>query len=233
METNKSKLDLEIESLELSKWEVEKITDQEVYNDSVKKLTDLSQWLKSAEAAFDPEINEAHQEHKNLIAQKKEVVEPVEKTLRTIKIQIAAFDAEQQRIRRAEQLRLEQEAQDRLNADRERHREAMKSLGHDAETAAEIADETVIRTVVSAPTAYEKSKGVVIRETWKARITDFHALVKAVAKDKSKCQLLVGIRFEGGKYIASPGLNRQAVSLKNFMSIPGVEAYSDKGVAAR
>ncbi|MBV9215723.1 MAG: hypothetical protein JO053_06060, partial [Acidobacteria bacterium] len=87
-----------------------KIDSQETYDLAVAKLGEGNAFLKRAAEFFDGPINDAHQLHKRLLKQKKDVCGPVEDTQNRIKAALLAWNREQERIRRQEQHRLEEEA---------------------------------------------------------------------------------------------------------------------------
>lgn len=69
----------------------------------------------------------------------------------------------------------------------------------------------------------EAPAGVSLRETWRAEVVDFMALVKAVAAGKApESYLLPNDQL----------LNQQARSLKDELRLPGVKVFKETGVAA-
>jgi len=66
--------------------------------------------------------------------------------------------------------------------------------------------------------------GVQLRETWRAEVVDFMALVKAVAAGKAPPSYLLA---------NEPLLNQQARALKAELRLPGVKAVKEAGVAAK
>lgn len=68
-----------------------------------------------------------------------------------------------------------------------------------------------------------KPQGVALRETWRAEVTDFMAMVKAVASGKVPPSYLLP---------NEQLLNQQARSLKAELRIPGVKAVKESGLSA-
>ena len=66
--------------------------------------------------------------------------------------------------------------------------------------------------------------GISFRSTWSAEVTDFMALVKAVAKGKAHIDMLKPDMTK---------LNAAARSLKSVMDLPGVEAVEKNGIAIK
>jgi hypothetical protein len=130
------------------------------------------------------------------------------------------FEREQEELRQ----RLQREAEAKQRQEEEERRLA-------AATAAEAVglSEQGVQTILTAPDTapapvaaptFNRVKGLGHRENWCAEVTDFYALVKAVAKDKKLLPLLEA---------NMPALNAQARSLKTAMQLPGVRAVN-KGV---
>lgn len=128
-----------------------------------------------------------------------------------------------------EQRRLQAEAQAQLDAEAERERLRLATLAEKQRVAgkddrAEATEERA--TEVQAPTvaAAEAPTGAVhVRTTWHAEVTDLAALAKACLSEQP-------IELIEPNMAA---LNSLARSLKEELSIPGVKAVSEEGVAAR
>lgn len=212
------------------------IHDQDSYNLAVEKRTQATDWLKRAAEFFDGPIKSAHELHKKLLTQKKTVCEPVESTIRQINSALVQFDHEQECKRREGQRRIEEEARRQAEEQRIADAEHMVSQG--------IPEEEALAAVVEAPVAvaapvvaptYEKSKQVQFRDNWQAEIVDLHKFVKAVAKDKSKLPLLVGIqRNPDGRFLPGPPLNQLAKAMRETLeeSCPGIVARNARVVAS-
>lgn len=200
------------------------ITDQDSYNKAVEARVSAKNWLKEAGEFFDSMQKPAYEAYKKILENRKTVCEPVEGHLNKINRALIAFDDEQERLRRAEQKRLDEiafkEAEEKRLADAVH----LEQTGADAETVEAVFQAPVVvtdRPVVAV--TYEKSKAVLYRDNWSGEVTDLFALVKAVAKDKSKLNLL---------QINQPALNSLAKALKETMAIPGVRAVNNKVAAS-
>lgn len=145
-----------------------------------------------------------------------------------IKGAVLTFTKEQERLRREEELRLREEAEKEAERLRKRAEKArakgQEERAEDLETQAETLPVPIV--VPQMPAA----QGIALRTTWHAAVTDFPELVLAVART------LAGL--PGGQPITllipnMTVLNAQARALKNELSIPGVQAVPDEGVAAR
>ena len=132
------------------------------------------------------------------------------------------FTKEQERQRqeaeRVARVAAEKEAE-RLRRRAEKARE--KGKEEKAEELEEQAEEVPVPIV---PSQVPATAGVAFRTTWRAEVTNLKELVSACAKGKAPIALL------------QPNmtvLNAQARSLKKELQIPGVQAVSEEGVAAR
>lgn len=240
MPTTETQVDKEQElRTELAK--VEKIAsivirDQESYDSAANALLAVKSWRKSwkwywygNEDAPGP-ITLANRSWKSLLAKFGERDEPAEKLERDLGRKILAFDNEQRRIQEEKQ----REAQRKAEADEEARRaqaafELEESGASDAEIESLMEQPiTAVAEPVSEP--YRKAAGVSRRENWKARVTNYKLLCKAIGSgklkfDKSDEEKIV-IFFES--LLAS-----RARADKSTLSIAGVQAYDDPTLAGR
>jgi len=128
-----------------------------------------------------------------------------------------------------EQVRLQREAQDRLDAEAERERVRLATLAEKQRVAgkddrAEATEERVADVVAPTAAVAEAPIGAVhLRTTWHAEVTD----LKALAAFASRTNRLVLVQPN------MPELNALARSLKNDLDILGVRVVSEEGVSAR
>lgn len=132
------------------------------------------------------------------------------------------YQQEQERIRKAEEVRI-----------RELQRQEQERLAREAEEAEKAGDnetaEAIIQQAAEMPAAIvprrdpPKVAGVKTQVRWSATVKDKMALIRAVAEGKvPDIALEVNTKF----------LNQQAVSLKSALNIPGVVAESKETIAA-
>jgi hypothetical protein len=199
------------------------ITDQETYNAAVEARTQAKDWTKKAGDFFDGLVKPAYAAYKNLLDTKKKVLEPVETHIASINKALVNWDYEQEKLRQAEQARLAAEAQKQAEEERLQQAMELEEAGADAASVASVLSAPVafVPAPVAAPT-YEKSKAVVYRDNWSAEVIDLYALVKEVAKDKSKIGLLQPNQT---------ALNQMAKALKATMVLPGVRAVNNRVAA--
>lgn len=125
---------------------------------------------------------------------------------------------------RADALRREREAEEASRAAAESGNDELAlSLAMDAEDAREQADLALVAPPLSAVAA-PKAAGASFRGTWKGRLTDKAKLI-AAASQRPELQGLLAID--------TTALNAMARAVKDSATVPGVEFYEERGVAAR
>ena len=225
MQIPHSNVEAETQALQLQqRLQIIAIVDQPTYDAAVSARTEATTWLKSARSFFKGLKDPAYAAWKNICSNENTVCDPVETTIQQINRELVRYDQEQERIRREEQARIDREARARAEAERLAQVEEMQAAGADEEAIDAALEEPVQIThvAVAAPT-YEKSKSVVMRDNWSGECFDLFALVKAVAKDRSKIGLL---------QVNQQALNQMAKALKGTMAIPGCRPVNNTVVAS-
>ncbi len=129
--------------------------------------------LKEIGVTFDPLIANAHQLHKDLIAKKKVFTGPIEAALSAKKREMASWQMEQERLRRAEEARLTAEAKKHSDALAIAEAEALRKTG-DVEAAKEVIQQAIeapAQTVV-LPKFQSTEFGRGTRTIWRWEIID-------------------------------------------------------------
>ena len=199
------------------------ITDKISFDSAKELLLSIKDLRKQIDDTFSPIIDKAHQAHKEALAQKKKVENPLIEAEGIIKPRMASFLQEEERKRKAEEDRLRLEAQ---KAEEERRiAEAIQAEAEgDIEEAAAILDEEpayIPPPIV--PRTVSTGGGIAMRENWLCRVENLMALVKAVAEGKAPLAAVnANVVF----------LGQQARSLRSEMQYPGVVVYSEKTIAA-
>jgi uncharacterized protein YhaN len=220
----------EVESKALSLVEqagMVKIEDAKGYEVAGFLWKTIGEVMKEVSETFDPLIEAAHRNHKLALEKKAKFYAPLDKAKRDVKQLMSAWDAEQERLRLAEQKRLEEEAR---KAEEERRlqeaieaEEEAKANGLTAQEAAQEAEAVLQEPIYVAPVVIQKTtpkvQGVVFREIWKAQVVDLRALVNAVAAGKAPIQALKADEVF---------LGQQARSLKSALNLPGVKSFSER-----
>jgi hypothetical protein len=205
-----------------------KVIDSESYLTAGKLWKDIGDMIKEVKDTFDPICDAAHKAHKSATEKRSKYLDPLTSAQKSVKALMSAYDADQERIRKAEEARLaeiarKEEEERRLKEAIEIENEAIRN-GATKEEAAQEAATIIEQPVYVAPVVVQKTTpkmtgGPVYREVWAAEIVDIKALCLAVATGKASTE------FVTGNMVA---LNRQAVSLKGTMNIPGVKSYSKR-----
>lgn len=144
---------------------------------------------------------------------------------KTIKDGMIAFDKEQDRLRKAEEARLAEEArkeQERLDKTAEKKAEKAEAKGNE-EKAAEIRNGVPVVTAPVLADTKPKVTGITRRSTWSGEVVDKMELIKAVAEGRAPATLLD---------VNTTVLNQMARALKSEMAYPGVRAVEAQQIAA-
>jgi hypothetical protein len=147
-----------------------------------------------------------------------------------IKASMLAFTREQKRIadeesRRAHALLVEQRRQ---QAEAEATRVAAEAkpaddFADDFEEPAIVPE--VVLAPIPAPAEAPKAKGVAVRTTWRARVTDVSAVVKAAAEGNAMAMSLL--------VVDERLLAQLAKSRSGNIAIPGIETFEEQTIAAQ
>jgi hypothetical protein len=189
------------------------IVDQQSYDLAAEKFRAAAAIEKQIVEYHAPLKQKAHEAHKAICSAENSLLLPVRAAKQTLSRSIGAWDAEQDRIRREEQRRLEAAAQRIAEEEALLNAVDAEQSGADAEEIeAVLSTPAPIQKVVAAPT-YQKS--VPTREVWSAEVVSLHALVKAAAANPAYlCYLQAN----------ESALGAAARSQKNVFSIPGCKA---------
>jgi len=177
-------------------------------------LTVIKSLRKEIDATFDPIITKAHEAHKEAIAQKKKVDAPLVEAEGIVKPRMAAWNAEQERLRREEEERLREIARKEEEERRLKEAIAAEQAGNKEEAQAIIEAPIEVAPIIVEKTT-PKPAGVSFTKQWKFRITDPNKIPRQYLKVDE---------------VAIGGVVR---SLKDKTNIPGVEVYAVDGVSGR
>jgi hypothetical protein len=203
-----------------------KIVDQPTYNGAVDFLRGIKALRGEAEAHHRPVIDAAHRAHKAAVDALKRIDGPLEIAERAVKGTIAAWDQEQQRLRREEEERLRKEEEARRDAELEAKLESSEAAGaSSAEVRAMISQAALAPpVVVAAPPRYERAAGVATRKTYSGQVVSLIDLIRWVAQNPQYCNLLK----------ENPvGLNQLIHASRGVLTIPGVRVVEDSVVSVR
>jgi anion-transporting ArsA/GET3 family ATPase len=202
------------------------ITDPETYTSAGMLWKAIGEMIKEVKDTFDPICEAAHKAHKAATAKRSKYLDPLTASHKSVKGLMEAYDREQERIRQAEQRRIEEEArkaeEERLLMEAIAAEEELKAQGLTAEEAKAEAEAIISQPVYVPPVVVPKAVpkmagGPVYREIWSAEVTDIKALCRAVAMGQASHECVLA------NFTA---LNKMATALKGTLSIPGVRAVS-------
>lgn len=196
------------------------VTDEELVQAGQldKALADL---IKAVEAEYKPAIKRWNDGHKTEIARMNKWLLPLEAGRKELKRVIGLCMDAREVARRQEEERLRIQAQaeaDKLAEDEKNNRvQALVDAGKVDEAAELMVDDVVVEFV--APVKVETVKpvgfGMSMVDSWSAELTDFRALIKAVADGRVPAMAL-----EANMVF----LNGQARTMKSTLDFPGVRA---------
>ena len=193
------------------------VINSESYTLAGELWKNIKQMKEEVNSVFKPIIDSAHKVHKEALAQKAKIYDPLDNAGREIKSSMSTYDEAQERIRREKEIELRKEAmrieeEARLQAAIQAEKAAQK------EAAEQILEAPVVEPVVVVPKEVPKmAGGPIYRTIWDAEVVDFMALVKAVVNGKVSINALLPNKVF---------LKSQATDLKTTMSFPGVRAFS-------
>jgi hypothetical protein len=190
------------------------VHNSETYIAAGEILVEIKGLRKEINSTFDPIIKKAYEAHKEAKAQKTRAEAPLIEAENIIKPALNAYDSEQERIRRAEEMRLQEIAR-KQEEDRRLAEAAEIEKAGDKKLAEEILSAPVEVAPVIVAKAVPKLEGVYFTERWTFRIVNPAIIPREfLAVDTVKI----------GQY---------ARAMKSAGRIPGVEIYSEKSVSGR
>lgn len=197
------------------------VTDVDSYRMTAEMLLGIKALRAKVAETFDPHIQNAYRAHKDLVAEKQKAEAPLSEAERIIKDALRAFDAEQERIRREEQRRLEEVARKQEEDDRLARAAAMElegqAFGDEAlvdEAHALIEGPAQPMPIAPVAKATPKVQGISYRDVWRFEVVD---------PTKVPRQFL---------QVNESAIRSVVNGLKGNAQIPGVRVYCEREVAA-
>lgn len=232
-----------------------KVIDSETYTAAGIMWKSIGDMIKEVKDTFDPICEAAHKAHKAATEKRSKYLDPLTSAQKSVKQLMSAYDAEQERIRKADEERLRKIAEDeekerrrieqeRLDAERKAEEDRLLA---EAQAAKDRGDNETAELLTNA--AVETSEAI---KKQSAAIAQEPIYVAPIVVPKTTPKMAGGpvyrevwaaevtdikalcLAVATGK--ASPecvtgnmvALNRMAVALKGTMNIPGVKAYSKR-----
>lgn len=191
-----------------------KITNNEEYSSAVEYLKGIKSLAKRAADFFKPLKQKADEAKRVILDAEKQIVNPLTQAESIAKNKMLAFTQEQERGRRAEESRLQAEANETARKERERlEREAAKLKTPEKREERMEAAQAVVAPVVHVAPTVQPVAGASIRKLWKYRVTD----INAVPRDWMQ--------------INDKALASFATSTKGQVAVAGIEFYSEDSMA--
>ena len=190
------------------------VIDNQGYEATCEYRKTVKAYEKRVHEYADADISSADKLHGSLIAKRNELLSPVELVLPKIDQALRDYDNEQDRLRKAEEVRLQALARKQEEDRRLADAALLEAQGDKKEADAVLAEPVHVPPVVLAKTT-PKVQGISYKEIWKYKIVDASRIPPAYLKPDE-------VRI--GQVVRA---------LKGSCNIPGVKAYPDKTVAGR
>lgn len=171
---------------------------------------------------IDPFVSDDHAKWKRSVKRRNDTIKPYDGIAKILTGKADVWEQEQQRIER--EAREKAEAEARAQAAREQEREAKKlQRSGDVKGAAQVRNAPVSYVTPVTPER-PKARGLVGRTLYKAKITNFEALLKsAAAKQDHRCYIIADMSQ----------LDRVGQATKGKAVIPGVEFVEERSSHTR
>lgn len=194
-----------------------------VYEKAGSFLKDLKALKQEIKETFGPMKRKTDAAHKEVVAQEKTLLAPIEVAERTVKSQMSGYLQRCDQERRALQAKAAAEARKEEEENRLEYAVELEEAGN-TEEARQVLDEPTVEAPPPPVPGPPKVAGVSHRDKWTAEVTDFAAVVTAVAARQAPIAVLT---------IDQASLNKLAETHKQGLEIPGVKVRCEKIIAAR
>ena len=190
------------------------ITNQEQRNFAVEAVKGAAKWRKTVQAWFADSKAKAHAAWKAITAQEAGLTDRIEAAERMAKGIIMAWDAEQDRIRRDEQARLQRIADEQARKEADRLRKEAERLKTPELKAERLEMAEAVIPVAVQVAAPQKVQGESTSTVWRAELASMEELVKAAASGNK-----LALSFlEFNQTVA----NKCATANRDAVPVPGV-----------
>ncbi len=201
------------------------VADVETRRQASVFLAEVKRAQKTIQREMEPVVKTAKAAYDQAREMRDRYLEPFKEAERLIKGKAGVWDTEQDRIRRAEQARLQAEAEERARRERERALKAAEKLKTPELKEQRIAEaESIEAPAIEIPEA-PKAEGESYRKIWKARLVNLGDLIQAAAAGNDAARSMLA--FD------TAAANGFARGTKGSVKVAGVEIYSEKSMAVR
>jgi hypothetical protein len=198
------------------------IVNNELYEIAAEYLLGLKALENEIEETFDPVVKSTYGAWKAALAAKAKHFGPVDEAMKIIKSKMGTYQVEAEKKARIEQEQLKRLAIEEDEKDRAAQAEALIVAGRPEEALLLLEGEQEAPPVVLQPSGAPRAEGIQTREVWKGEVTNFEALVKAVAAGTAPLALLEPCQSK---------INGMVKMLGKELKIPGIRVYSEKLIA--
>ncbi len=199
------------------------IESQEHYEKAADFLRDCKTMQKDIRETMDPAVKKAHEAHKAVTSIRSKLLDPIDQAESVVKRKMGAWIEEQERAAREERLRLEQEARKAEEERRLREAAELEARG-EAAAADDVLAAPIVAPVILPEVQKATAEGTSTRKRYTARVVDTTAFLRAVVAHPH----LAGLAVPNQQ-----ALDALAASLKEALSIPGVELKVETVIAAK
>ena len=154
-----------------------KLANVEAYQEICNAIQSMASSIKRVKEHYDPKIADARAPWGNLCQEKKDVLDTIAQAQTMANRLKFDYEEEQERIRRAEELRLEAIENKRIQDEAKQLAEDLKAQGDKAGAREVLAEAKVTTAVITVPSSIPKPAGMYNKKpTWEYEIVD-HAKV--------------------------------------------------------
>jgi hypothetical protein len=178
---------------------------------------------QQADEIFDPIIRKANEAHKEAIAQKRRITDPLVQAETALKSKVGEHLDRERQAREEEDRRLRAEAERLAAENREAEIEEAEAAGATQEEVAVLA-QAPLQVAPIMRSAAPKMAGISQRELWRGEVTDLYALVRFVAENRQYLNLIQA---------NTAAVGAMARTLRSAMNIPGVRVLREANIATR
>jgi hypothetical protein len=202
------------------------IADQDSYDQACALGTEAKTWEDHWAVWIERPYQVVFGAYKAVLAIKQNVGGRFLEAKRLAGQKIAKWDYDQEQLRLEHQRQMEAEQRKQELEQKLQAAVQAEAAGLAEEAVEQILEEPSTAPKPAAPQTYERTRSVSVRENWAGEVTDFHALVKAAAKNKNLLPLL---------QINQPALNAQAKTHKANLAtaVPGTRGVNRASAAFR
>jgi len=187
-----------------------KVVDSQTYISAGVFWKSIGEMIAEVKDTFDPICEAAHKAHKAATTKRAKYLDPLETAYKSVKKLMSDYDTEQERLRKAEEMRLAEIArkqeEERLLAEAE----AAEKSGNKEEAQAIIDAPVYVPPVVVPKSVPKMAGGPVYRSIWKFRIKNAALIPREYMIPN---ETMIG------------GVVRNS---KGVINIPGIEAYEER-----